>query len=451
MKIVFMRQIIKRHLLNNKFLILILLFSFFISLAYSFYFKIAPVVDARQYDEVAVNILEEGAYKGDLSKSYEFDLAIFLPGPGYEFFLAGIYYFFDRHYEVVWIIQALLHALSALFLFKICQRLFSEAGDKIGMFAAVLFGLHPDLIEISAMLMTETLYLFFVILFIWAFVYSYQSARSAPGMVLGCATAMAILTRPTIVIFVPLILFYYFYNKRYKPLCLFLLTIGFALTPWVIRNYIHYHQFILNTLTGSVNVWLGNTLQSIGGQFTAEFNPANDYVSNYGLSFLKQKASHEFWFFVFSHPFIFIKLCLWRAVRFFSLIRPMGFWFYQSGLGQISFIISSALATAILFISGFSGMFLSLKEKKSLFYYLIILALTSPLVLILAVVQSRYRFQIYPFLAIFGGYFIYKYIWKRDRAVKNSLWLAGGILALLTSIDIFFSFSTVVERVSRFF
>jgi len=209
-------------------------------------------------------------------------------------------------------------------------------------------------------------------------------------------------------------------------------------------------EIIFTDLAGSVNIWLGNTLQSTGGQFTDSFNPANDYARTHGFFSLKEKAKHELWFFILVHPFIFIKLCLWRAVRFFSLIRPMGFWFYQSGLKQMLFVASSLLAIAALFISGFSGMLLSLKEKKSVFYYLIFFALTTPFILIMTVVQSRYRFQIYPFLAIFGGYLIYKYIWERDRAVKNSLWIAGGFLALLTSVDIVFSFTTVAERIFKF-
>jgi len=446
-----MPQAIKQYVVRNKFLILIVFFSGLLSLVYSFYFKIAPVVDARVYDTIAVNILEGGAYKEDLSKSYEFDTAIIRVGPGYEFFLAGIYYVFGHHYEAVWIMQALLHALSALLLFQICRRLFScETGEKIGLFAAVLFGLHPDLIEISAMLMSETLYLFFIILSIWVFIYSYQSTESYPGIVLGCIIALTILIRPTVILFIPLILVYYLYHRRYKSLCFFLLTSGAVVAPWIVRNYIHYHQFILTDLAGSVNIWLGNTLQSTGGQFTDSFNPANDYARTHGFFSLKEKAKHELWFFILVHPFIFIKLCLWRAVRFFSLIRPMGFWFYQSGLKQMLFVASSLLAIAALFISGFSGMLLSLKEKKSVFYYLIFFALTTPFILIMTVVQSRYRFQIYPFLAIFGGYLIYKYIWERDRAVKNSLWIAGGFLALLTSVDIVFSFTTVAERIFKF-
>ena len=177
---------------------------------------------------------------------------------------------------------------------------------------------------------------------------------------------------------------------------------------------------------------------------------SKDQLAVQRLKDAAEKAKHELWFFILVHPFIFIKLCLWRAVRFFSLIRPMGFWFYQSGLKQMLFVASSLLAIAALFISGFSGMLLSLKEKKSVFYYLIFFALTTPFILIMTVVQSRYRFQIYPFLAIFGGYLIYKYIWERDRAVKNSLWIAGGFLALLTSVDIVFSFTTVAERIFKF-
>ena len=48
------------------------------------------------------------------------------------------------------------------------------------------------------------------------------------------------------------------------------------------------------------------------------------------------------------------------------------------------------------------------------------LTLTEPILLLVTVVQSRYRFQIYPFLALFGGYAIAQ--WKergRQAAIRQ--------------------------------
>lgn len=433
--------------LSDKILVIILVLSFCASLFYSFYYKIIPVIDARAYDDIAINIMEGFGFKEDRSKSFEFDTSIVRAGPSYEYFLAGAYKIFGHHYEVIWILQAFLHALTAFLVYSLGVKIFQENGKKIGLIAAVFIGLHPDLIEISAMLMTETFYLFFITLVIWLFVKLFAGPDKLRYTIfLSLTTAVAILSRPPVILFVPIILVYYFINKRYKSAIIFLAGIGLVLAPWVIRNYLIYHQFILTTMIGEYNLWVGNTLDSNGGQIAGGFNPLTSYTDIYGFFDLKQKAGQEFWFFVFGHTFIFIKLCVIRTIRYFSLIRPMGFWFYQTGIKQIIFVVFSGVSIVALFMSGFTGMLVAFKEKKPLYYYLIAFALTSPLVLIPTVVQSRYRFQIYPFLALFGGYFLSR-LFANDFYAKK-IWLAVVIFFLIVSLaDSFMFWPVVLERI----
>lgn len=427
---------------SSRLIILIVFFSFAASIFYSFHYRIQPVVDAQAYDSIAINILDGYGFREDKTKSFGFDLSIVRAGPAYEFFLAGIYKVFGHYYEAVWIIQAFLHVLTAWLLFLIAWKVFER--KEAGLLAAVFFGLHPDLLEISAMLMTETLYLFLVTLTVWLFVKLYQEQKKWRYTVyLSLATGLAILSRPPVILFVPIFLVYFLLRKKYKLGIIFLSLLALTLLPWVIRNYFVYHQFILTTLIGEYNLWVGNTLSANGGQFAGGYNPLTSYTDVHGFFSLKQQANHEFWSFVLIYPWIFAKLCLVRIIRFFSLIRPMGFWFYQTGLAQIIFIISSAVAITITFICGFSGMVLAGLQKRPLFYYLILLSLTSPLVLIPTVVQSRYRFQIYPFLVLFGAYFAVAFIDKHHKRIKILFWTALCLI-ILSAID-FFSFLPVVE------
>lgn len=431
---------------KNKILAIIIVISFVWSLVYSFYYRIPLVVDAQAYDQIAMNILDGFGFKEDRTKSFEFDTAIVRAGPGYEFFLAGIYRIFGHRYEAVWTIQALLHAFSALLLFFISCKIFKEKGELIGLIAAGFFAFHPDLIEISAMLMTETLYLFLIVLVVYLFVLMYEQPKKIilSGL-LGLVIGVTLLTRPTIILFIPVILFAYYNLKHHRPALWFCFGIFLMLAPWVVRNYFIYHQFILTTLIGEYNLWIGNTLRADGGQISGGFNPLTAFTDVYGFFGLKVKAHTEFWSFVFTYPLVFIKLCFIRFIRYFSLIRPMGFWFYQTGVKQLVFVASSAVAIAVLFIGGFSGMIAAWKEKKSLFYYLIVFAFTSPLVLIPTVVQSRYRFQIYPFLAIFGGYALI--IGKTKFAHYRIFFISTTITFLsITLIDIWLFFPLIMER-----
>ncbi len=432
---------------KNKALAIILFLALVLPLAYAFLYRIPPVVDAQAYDRIAVNLVAGFGFKEDRTQSYEFDTAIIRAGPGYEFFLAGVYSVFGHYYEAVWVIQALLHAFSALLLFFICRKLFSEKGELIGLIAAGLFGFHPDLIEISAMLMTETLYLFLIILTVYLFVLAHERPEnSALSGAFGLVSGFAILTRPPVILFIPVILFAYYRLKRYRSAIWFIAGLALPIVPWVVRNYLIYHQIILTTLIGEYNLWVGNTLLANGGQISGGFNPLTTYTETHGFFGLKAKASAEFWSFILGYPLVFIKLCLVRFVRYFSLIRPMGFWFYQTGLKQAVFILSSVLATIVLFITGFSGLVAGLRERRPLLWYLFIFALISPAVLIPTVVQSRYRFQVYPFLALGGAYLLAmawkKGLWKEPIFQKTVLFFL-----VITGIDIFLNQGIVLQRI----
>lgn len=421
---------------------------FILTLAYSLYHQIKPMVDARAYDTIAINLTEGFGFREDRTADYKFDYSIARAGPAYEFFLAGIYQLFGHHYTAVWIIQAFLHALSAWLLWRSAKLIWGEEGENIGLIAAIIFGFHPDLIEISAMLLTETLYLFFVVLTIWAFLKAYYARESSVwGALLGGITGLAILTRPPLILFVPVFLFFYVYHKQFKPLAFFLLALIIVLTPWTVRNYLIYHEVILTTLIGSYNIWFGNTLSSTGGQMTAGGGQIEAYTAINGFFGFKQKTMQEFIGFVMRYPFVFIKLSVIRFIRYFSLIRPMGFWFYQTGVQQMIFIASSLVGIAGLFLAGFSGIAHALRERRTLFYYLVILTLTSPLVLIPTVVQSRYRFQIYPFLALFAGYVIVQFMHNRRVWKEKVVWIPVVALVAVSLIDVGLSFGKIIERI----
>ncbi|MDO8594566.1 MAG: glycosyltransferase family 39 protein [bacterium] len=436
---------------SHKILIGIISASFLLSLCYSFLYKIEPVVDARSYDQIAVNLLAGQGFKEDSTLSYEFDPSIIRAGPLYEFFLAGVYGTFGYHFEVVWILQALLHAATAFIIFLTARILFPERGDAIGLVAAALIGFHPDLIEISAMLMTETLYLFLVTLTVFLFFKVYQKPSSLRlALLLGASTGLSLLIRPPVLLFVPVFLCLFGIRKEYKGAAAFLLTLVLFLSPWVMRNYVVYKQFIPTTLIGEYNVWVGNTLVSDGGQLSMGDNPATAYLETNGVFGFKEKAGVEFRSFVRLHPMQFIELSAVRTIRYMSLIRPMGFWFYESGLPQLTFIALSGLSIMILFVTGAAGLWRVFQQKKEWRYYVAALALAAPLPLIFTVVQSRYRFQVYPLLALFGAYFLVE-LYKRSPGAFKTGCLTLALFLVVTAIDAAAFWPVVVERLGKFF
>ncbi len=416
------------------------------TLAYAFIYRIQPLVDAQAYDAIALNLLSGCGFKEVCEQSFVFDTAIIRAGPGYEFFLAGVYALFGHSYAAVWVVQAILHAATAGLVFLIGRRLFSEGGIVIGLVAAASIGFHPDLIEASAMLLTETLYLFLTTLTIWFFVRAYElpgSWRWAGG--LGFVAGLAILSRPPVFLFVPIILVAYALRKNFFSAAVFICVLGAVLAPWTLRNYHHFKTFIPTTLVGGYNIWIGNTLQSNGGQISGGFNPVTTYSEANGFLNFKQKANQEFKSFLLEHPLSFIKLSLIRTIRYFSLIRPMGFWFYQQGLSQAIFVALSGVAIAFLFMFGFIGLPVLWRVGTRQHRYLAVMAFSSIIVLLPTVVQSRYRFQIYPLLAIFAAYIVVnrKKIWSEQRRI---VLVVSGFLTVVSIIDVFAFWSVIVSH-----
>lgn len=435
------------NVFKNKILMIVVL-SFVASLAYSFWYRISPVVDAQAYDRIAVNFIAGNGFREDTTQSFDHDSAMLRAGPGYEFFLAIIYRYTGHHYEVVWIMQALLHALTAWLIYK--SALFLWPDKKIiGLIAAGAIGFHPDLIEISAMVMTETLYLFFVALIIYLFV-KLMSQRSILIVGLfGLTLGLGILTRPPLMLFMPIILFYFLVKKYWREAILFISVLIVVMTPWTIRNYRVYHRFIPTTLIGDYNLWVGNTLLSNGGQISGGFNPVTTYVADYGVRDLSTASQSAFRSFIIEHPDSFAKLTAMRLIRYASLIRPMGFWFYDQGWSQIIFVALSGVSIALLFIFGLTGLLLGLIERDDKKWYLIALALTAPLPLLATVVESRYRFQIYPFLALFGAC-AFSQLMEKKVLTRKVFLISVVVLVGLSLIDVGMSWDVVIEHLNRF-
>src|SRR3989344_3314507 len=84
----------------------IIIGAFSISILHSFYYRIPPAVDAQNYDIIAENIISGVGYRLDPDEiPWNADRSMIKSGPGYEYFLAGVYYVFGHYYEPVWILQ----------------------------------------------------------------------------------------------------------------------------------------------------------------------------------------------------------------------------------------------------------------------------------------------------------------------------------------------------------
>lgn len=421
-------------------------FSAALCIGYAFAYRIQPVVDARAYDTIAQNIVDGHGFREDRTTLPDQDPGIIRAGPLYEYVLAGSFAAFGHRYEPIWILQGLLHGLSVLLLYAAAVRLFGLRGRVIGLVAAAIFGLWPDLIEISAMLMTETLYLSFTVLLLYLFSVAQERWRNVGvGAALGIAGALGTLTRPPLLLVLVVACWPYVRRRATLPLLAAVAAFGLAAAPWVARNYRIYDRFVLTTMIGEVNVWAGNTPGATGGQVTNGSQEMADYFAQHGFRNLPDKSKEVALEFVRQHPGQFVQLVATRLVRFCSLARPMGFWFYQSGLPQLAFAAASGLWIAAAFVLGLAGFILWLMQRQPASrWYLLAMAAVAPAVLLPTVVQSRYRFQIYPFVALAAAYALSQ-LRVSPKVARRAIAGAAAALVLLTLVDAW-SFADVIRQ-----
>lgn len=438
---------------KQKFILgLVLLGAFLVSLAYSFYFRIPPAVDARAYDNIAWNLVSGSGYREDISAPAIEDNAIMRVGPGYEFFLAGIYYLFGHHYEAVWIIQALLLAASAFMVFLLAKEIFSlESGNYlIGIIAAVLIGFSPDLITMQGMLMSETLGIFLIAFTAYLFFRYWNSPEKSGWKIFaaGAFLALAVMVRTPALFLIFPVIWLLAKEKKWKHLLLVFSAIILIFLPWIIRNYNIYRVFVPTNLAYGIDLGSGNHFGATG---ELEPYPTNDlYLSQYGLVEGSRQLTAEALKFIVFNPLEFLKLTFYRISIYFSFSRPTGFWFHLQGLSRAATVVLSAVYSVLLFIFGFWGIRqiknLEVEEKKRAKILLAMLAMM-PLAIIGIIVETRYRMLVYPFFAIFAGYGLRELL-MRKIAWKPALYVAL-FLILNTVFDAWRNIGRIIERIGE--
>ena len=400
----------------KRILFTIIVSSFLISLGYSFYFLLEPAVDARAYDEIAWNIAQGHGYSND---------AINRPGPGYEFFLALIYSVFWHSYAAVWVIQAVLLAFTAYLAFAISRLIFGEMWHPImGLLTSVFVGFSPDLITTTAMLMTEALVVFLVIATVYLFMAGVTYEKKWYFLFAGIVVTLTALTRSNTIFLILPFLGWFLYKRKWITGLFFLAVVLLCLSPWTVRNYKIFHEvrpfngaygliYVGNHAGASGELDLNYPIPPVAGDFNALSQIEQDRVlRRAGIDFIKQ------------HPLSFLKLTLLRTSIYFSAARPYAFWPHLQGSLRLLMIVVSSFSAIILFLFGAVGFFFAIRTSQLRIQAMSILLGVSVIALSLGVVwliiETRYRFPIYPLLAVFAGFGLWRCV--RDRKILFQEW-----------------------------
>ncbi len=251
----------------------IIFLLFFIALASGFFWNQKmfgqPIgSDQTVYDEVAINILENGKFLYQGAETFT--------EPFYSLFLAGVYKSFGHNYDAVRVIQIFLFALTVVFVYLLALNIINQ---KAAVWVAVTVALFYGLANQAGNITTETLFTFLIVLFTYA-IYAASKDKiigwfAVSGIVLGLAAlTRGIVQFLPILIVVNIFIFYY----RELPIKKISLTAGIflagfllVLLPWVARNRLINAGAIVAPRAGEILFARAELMENLYRDYPAHF------------------------------------------------------------------------------------------------------------------------------------------------------------------------------------
>lgn len=219
--------------------------------------------DAAEYDQYAWNLAQGRGYRGMSPDVSDQDHLTAYRPPGTSLLWGTLYSIFGHRYDVVRVVNCLLGALSSVLLLQLGRLSF---GERIGWGAAIVWAGFPTSLFFSAELGSEPLMLVLLMGFLVASLHFARRPTSIGALIAGSLLGMTLLVHPSKVIMLPLVFVWVIWQFRKEATKLVLglvipLVALAVLSPWVIRNYFVFGEFVpFSTMGGSVLLQGNNRL-----------------------------------------------------------------------------------------------------------------------------------------------------------------------------------------------
>lgn len=209
--------------------------------------------DGHRYEKVAMNLLAGEGFGGFEENRRSV--------PTQPVIIAGIYSIFGRDYTILRLFFAGLGALTCVLAFALGTELF---GRSVGILAGIMLALYPYYVYLFALFEYPQPFFVFVMSCFFILFYLYSDRRRVLYILTaGICLGLGILSVPTILLYVPLLLLWLvvqpiFRDQLVKAPFVLLIGVMIPITPWTIRNYLAYDHFVLVNSAGGVEFWRAN-------------------------------------------------------------------------------------------------------------------------------------------------------------------------------------------------
>jgi hypothetical protein len=315
----------------------------------------------------------------------------------------------------------------------------------LGAAAAYLFFI--DLLEFPAMLLTETLFLFLMLLTVYWVVWLLQSPheKSSHAVLLGALFALTTLVRMSVLPMVMVVVLLFAFRRAWKTVAIASAMCGILLIPWTVRNWVTYHRAIVTCDILGYDLWVGNhPAAPYPGEMVAA-PEIDSYLSRFGLFATNDYGIRQVRSYLFHQPVVLLARQILKTTIYLSAARPAVFWFHLHGLAKaVSAVWSSAWAFVVLAL-GIGSMGVIMRFGDRIQRSVVLLALTMPLGVVWIIVETRYRYPFYPF-CIIAAAVAGATMWRQGRALIVAALCGAVLIATITGYDAGRNWDRILSR-----
>lgn len=402
---------------ENRIISLTVIIPFILRALFSFDNSKLLIIDIKTYDAFGMNILKHGVMYNSTSLA-----------PGYTYFLASIYWLFGHNLLYVYFIQSILGAGITLLIYLIADNIF---GRRVSTASAVLSLFYWPLTLYSGILLSETLFMFCLLLGVYLFFKGMELEKTSYMALCGFMFALSALTRSITLLLIFLIPLEVYFLKRenirwvLKSSIIYMGIFIIALTPWIVRNYMLYNTIIpVDSLSG-INLYIGNNEKSDGTFMDLSKDPL--YNPDEDIYKTDRKLKQAGIDYIIKHPGRFLKITMKRMFLFLKMDFYEFDWVLKTYMKENILLMNNYVMWVMFmkysdigfFLIGVMGLGALIKKNKGavmLSFMLYFFLITS-----VFVVQFRYRLPVIPFLSISAALGCVKFVdWIKRIKTKTT-------------------------------
>ncbi|MBN1309071.1 MAG: glycosyltransferase family 39 protein [Chitinispirillaceae bacterium] len=360
--------------------------------------------DAAHYWDWALKIAD-GQWIGN---------TVFHQPPLYPYLLAAFIKIFGQTLTPVYLFQSVLSAGTAALVAHLTGRV--TGSNRTGLVAGMLYAFYGMQLFYAFKVLSECVAAFLLVLVVWLLLSEHNRLRTFAA---GASMGAVLLVKPNFLLAVPFLAVFFFIRKPDLPFAVksrqtlgFLITCAVLVFPATVLNYIAAKEFVLVSVNGGENFYLGNNerangtyvpIKGISGDIA--FQNA-DVVSaaqwkNSGKSMSRAEVS-QFWFrkavaWITDHPVDYLRLEWTKFLNMFSGVELSNQYLLSFEKNRTTGMFNAAPVNFYLLFPLFCTGCIATAIYLKRFFPLIVLLGVNYITMMIFFVDERFRVITMPF------------------------------------------------------